>query len=170
MERLGADVSVLEAPALEKDLFSIFGRDVKALARSKLIELGLFTKDQELTFLNPPNVHSYKKEDGTVITSGAQYLFEGIIGQDGIKISYMPHFQKSTEHPHEPPINEEYHLLAGCAKLKLGKEFVDLNEARKFLEIKPFVRHQLITDLSPALVLIVMRNAASVPENKWHVI
>ncbi len=151
-----------------EELPRIFGIDVKLHTKTKLVGLGIISEESELPFLEDPIIHTYKLEDGTIISSDSQYFLETVIGKDGVLASFLPPFSRTSEHMHEHPIKEIYNKIAGQSLVNVGNEAIALNDGMESVEVPINTEHQVLTRESPAFILIVMKNAGIVPRDQWH--
>lgn len=153
------------------DLLGIFGVDVRLLTQDELIRLGILPKGNELLFSNDPIIHTYTEVDENgkkmVVESDGQYFIETVIGKDGVLVSFLPPYSKTSEHEHTGGILERYRQIAGQSVVNIGGEKFTLNagmEARVPIETE----HQVTTDKMPGFMLIIMENAGLVPRSQWH--
>lgn len=94
--------------------------------------------------------------------SDALYFIDYYEGNNRILVSHLPPHSHSSRHYHNPPIIEYYWLLKG--ELYLGERPV----TPVGLVIYPGKIHQIETKEEGALLLILMENARSVPQDSQH--
>ena len=95
--------------------------------------------------------------------SEAHYLVDYYAGFDRVLVSYLPPHSKTSEHEHNMPLIEEYHPLRG--EFNLNGEVLP----SEGLLILPGFKHRGNTGDPDALTLIIMRNAAIIPEQNQHI-
>lgn len=96
-------------------------------------------------------------------SSAARYYIHGQKTPDGdiVFLSLVPPNSHTSDHHHEDPISEDYFKLFGDVK---AAGYV----VEEYLYVPPETDHQITTVDSNALLLIVLRNGTSVPEEEWH--
>lgn len=146
--------------SVHKDLIHL-PADHKQLIAEKIARLDIPLSESELEFLEPPNRHN---------GSDAVYFLEQFIGDDWVLASHLEPDNKTSRHKHvEPMGTEQYYWLAGKAILNVEGEDMPLDSEYNFRAVSLGKSHQLRTENSFALTLIVMKNARSVPPEKRHV-
>lgn len=125
----------------------------KILSLDKVGFPGLILAHNTSIVHDPPRGHE---------NSQAVYIIDCYKGNDRILVSSLRPNSQSSRHYHTPPITEIYWLLAGEAQV--GERLI---HERGFV-INPGEVHQVTTQENGALLLILMKNAALVPEKKQH--
>ncbi len=149
----------LSQPPLEThhDIAALFGPNYRRLIWKCLAENNLLSENGTL----PPTFVTLNNHDG----SEARYLFDYDIerpdGKHRVLCSVLPSHANSSRHQH--PFPEDYYILAGRVYLE-GKP-IDQGSYR----VAPWKFHQMSTKEEPALVVIVMRNAAVIPRELQHI-
>jgi len=153
----------------KRGLLAMFnGQDVEHHTWLKLSELGFIPQNEEerkmLGFLDHPLVHKYPSGD-----SPARYFMEVIVGNHAILASYLPPNSITSDHKHsaEHGIFEDYHLIGGESRLRMGTEVRELKYGM-FAKVPLDTSHQLETGKKPAFILIIMKNAGLVKRENWH--
>lgn len=148
-----------EQPAY-KDLIHL-PVNYKELIVRKISELEFVLLDSELKLFESPNPHN---------GSEAAYLLEQFMGEDWVLASHLEPKRKTSKHKHINPMGtEQYYWLAGEAILNIEGEDLLLDSKHDFRAVPLDTFHQLRTEDSFVLTLIVMKNAKSVPAEKRHV-
>lgn len=168
---------------VHEDLVNLVGPDYRQLIFKPLRFLGIVQDISELDFKSPTERH--ERLNGQ--RSHGHYIVEQIIGNHRVYAYLLkPESNESgepvgrtSEHKHEHPeieVLEHYVLLEGAMTLTLEEEdtgenySIELDSERNphFL-VRPRIYHRAeITD-GAALVLVIMPNAAQIPDDSLHV-
>lgn len=135
----------------------LYSGDAKHYILEYLIREGLASKATKSKIYDSPLRH-----EGSQALYYADY-YHGADGEHRILLGVMPPDSRSTTHFHREPIIEEYHPLAG--QLYLNKEPIP----SRGLIVNPYTVHQASAGEIPAITLIIMKYAGSVPEHLQHI-
>ena len=161
-----------------EDLVTLVGPDYQQLIFEPLKWLKIVQDISELEFKSPTGRHE---------NSNGHYIIEQIIGNHRVYAYVLkPESRKdekpigkTSEHKHEDyeiEALEHYFLLRGAMSLCLNEEDqgivqnVELSsEKNPHVLVRPRTYHQAEITENHALVLVVMPNAASIPEDRLHI-
>ena len=166
-----------------EDLVNLVGPDYQQLIFKPLKYLKIVQDISELDFKSPTGRH--ERPNGQ--KSHGHYIVEQKIGNHRVYAYILkpePNengepIGKTTEHKHEDyeiEVLEHYLLLKGAMKLILDEEdtgknhIVELDSERNpYFLVKPRTYHHAeITD-NVALVLVIMPDAAQIPDDRLHI-
>ena len=144
----------------EQEVIVDIGFDYKPVVKERLRKHGLSFKDEELDFFEIAKQHE---------GSQAQYLLEQMIDQHWVFLSHLQKERKTSEHLHNVPVEEFYDPLAGVVTLFIDGKEHELSKAKGPLIVAAGQFHQLQTDGSSTLNLIIMKNSAGIPRERLHI-
>lgn len=166
-----------------EDLVRLVGSDYRQLISGALVSLNVIQGEDELNFQSPTGIH--KRSNGQ--ESNGHYIVEQIIGDHRVYAYLLKPERsesgepigKTSEHKHEHPeidVSEYYLLLRGAMRLMLEEEdsgqvsSIELDSDRNpHFVVSPRTYHQAeITD-GVALVLVIMPDAAQIPDERLHI-
>lgn len=166
-----------------EDLVRLVGPDYRQLICGTLRSLNIVQSIDELNFQSPTGRHERpngQKSDGHYIIEQKigdhrvyAYLLKPELNEIGEPVG------KTSEHKHEDyeiEVLEHYLLLKGTMRLILDEEDtgkvynIELNSDRNpYFLVRPRTYHQAeITD-GVALVLVIMPDAAQIPDDRLHI-
>lgn len=149
------EVGIGQKPELtDADLQKIFGQKYKDEVLRKLLELGLFKKNNLPKFSDPPGRHK---------DSEAYYLIEVDKGNKIIYVQYLPPNSQSSEHSHDEPVEEDFYVVKGTVYVNN----IEISEGQNFT-VKPNTFHMAETRDKHALTILVTRNVEGKPRDQLH--
>lgn len=136
----------------------MFGVNYRKLVEDRARQLGI---KEELQFFDFPKPHN---------GSQAVYLVEQLVGDHLILVPVLGPNMRTSRHYHEAPmVMERYFHIAGESFVSIGDKELPLNSERNLIEVPLGVIHQVRTQESPSLTLIIMENARLVAPGRLHV-
>lgn len=157
----GSEFPKLVVPETKKitneDIGRMFGDNYRQLIERKAAQFGI----TGLQFFDAPRPH-----DG----SQAVYLVEQLVGDHLILVPVLEPNMRTSRHCHEAPMAVERYLhIAGESFVSIDDKELPLNSEQNLIEVPLGVFHQVRTQESPSLALIIMENARLVPPGRLHV-
>ncbi len=136
---------------------TMFGHDYQKLVKDKAAEFGI----SDLQFFDSPQPHE---------GSQAVYLVEQFVGDDLVLVAVLEEKQETSKHLHVGPMKKERYVhVKGRSTVFMNGQKHPLDEENGLIDVLIDVFHQVKTEESPSLTVIIMENARLVAPGRLHV-